>query len=161
MDNSDASSSRMDTVMPYLHFKGGDNLFFKSWHPSSGGAIARACIVLVVVAVIERLIFAIRGAMEARWRRRYGLRDSLADFIRILASALALTAPTVERDGFPSEEPVAEDKEISEDERGSTRSPIAQRGRTIPPFVFSNDVARGALYSLQALLTYTLMLAVM
>lgn len=79
----------------------------------------------------------------------------------MLASALALAVQTVERDEFPSEEPVAEDKEISEDERGSTRSPITQRGRTIPPFVLSLDVARGALYSLQALLTYTLMLAVM
>ena len=70
----------MDMMMPYLHFAGGDNLFFKSWHPSSNGAIARASIVLVVLAVLERFIFAIRGAMEARWRRRYGFRDSLVDF---------------------------------------------------------------------------------
>jgi Ctr copper transporter family len=36
-----------------------------------------------------------------------------------------------------------------------------RRTRTIPPFVFSHDAARGALYSLQALLSYALMLAVM
>lgn len=37
----------------------------------------------------------------------------------------------------------------------------AQRSRTLPPFVLSRDAARGALYSLQALLAYALMLAVM
>jgi hypothetical protein len=36
-----------------------------------------------------------------------------------------------------------------------------QRTRTIPPFVFSHDAARGALYSLQASLSFALMLAVM
>ncbi len=36
-----------------------------------------------------------------------------------------------------------------------------QRRRTLPPFVLSRDSARGALYSLQALLVYALMLAVM
>ena len=76
MDNSNTPTSRMDMMMPYLHFTGGDNLFFKSWHPSSNGAIAGASIALVVLALSERLLFSIRGAMEARWRRRYGLRDS-------------------------------------------------------------------------------------
>lgn len=36
-----------------------------------------------------------------------------------------------------------------------------RKGRTIPPFVLSRDVTRGALYALQALLSYALMLAVM
>jgi len=45
---------------------------------------------------------------------------------------------------------------------GSTRlSRNVRRIRTIPQFVLSRDVARGALYSLQASLSYALMLAVM
>jgi copper transporter 1 len=79
----------MDTMMPYLHFTGGDNLFFKSWRPSSNGAIAGASIALVVLAISERLLSSIRGAMEARWRRRYGSRHSFVDFTYNVGSALS------------------------------------------------------------------------
>lgn len=80
----------------------------------------------------------------------------------MLASALALNAvSTVERDMLHSRKQMAKEEVVCEDEPGSTRSPITQRRRTIPPFVLSNDVVRGALYSLQALLFYALMLAVM
>jgi hypothetical protein len=44
---------------------------------------------------------------------------------------------------------------------GSTKVSRVQGSRTLPPFVLSRDVARGALYSLQASLDYALMLAVM
>jgi len=135
----------MDTMTPYLHFTGGDNLFFKSWRPSSNGAIVGASIALVVLAISERLLSSIRGAMEARWRR----------------SALDLHAWAVERDMAPSRKPVAKEEDICEDDPGLSRSAIVQRRRTIPPFVLSHDAARGALYSLQALLSYALMLAVM
>jgi len=136
----------MDMMMPYLHFTGGDNLFFKSWRPSSNGAIAGASIALVFLAILERSLFSTRGALEARWRR----------------SALTLdAAPTAVRDRFPSRKPAAKEEDVFEDEPGPTRSPIVQQRRTIPPFVFSHDIVRGALYSLQALLSYALMLAVM
>ena len=72
MNNADTSTSQVDMMTPYLHFTGGDNLFFKSWRPSSNGAIAGACIALVVLAISDRLLSSIRGAMEARWKRRYG-----------------------------------------------------------------------------------------
>lgn len=71
MDGSNTSTSRVDMMVPYLHFTGGDNLFFESWQPSSHGAIAGASIALVVLAIFERFLFSIRAAMEARWRRRY------------------------------------------------------------------------------------------
>jgi len=69
MNSLNTSTSRMDTMMPYLHFTGGDNLFFKSWRPSSNGAIAGASIALMMLAISEILLFSIRGAMEVRWRR--------------------------------------------------------------------------------------------
>lgn len=71
MSISTSSNSTMNIMMvPYLHFTGGDFLFFKSWHPSSHGAIAGACIGLVFLAVIERWIHGIRGLLEDVWRRR-------------------------------------------------------------------------------------------
>lgn len=134
----------MDMMVPYLHFTGGDNLFFKSWHPSSNGAIAGASIALMVLAMSERLLFSIRGAMEARWRR----------------SALSLTARTAE-DVLPSSKSLAIEEVIFKDGPDPTRPATAQGRRTIPPFVFYHDAARGGLYSLQALLSFALMLAVM
>ncbi|KAI9445439.1 Ctr copper transporter [Lactarius indigo] len=146
MGGSNTSNSRMDMMTPYLHFTGGDSLFFKSWRPSSNGAVAGASIALMVLAISERLLFSIRGVLEARWRR----------------SALALNAGrTIERDIPLSGKPVAKEGDVCEDDLGSTGSPIVQRRRTIPPFIFSHDAARGALYSLQALLSFALMLAVM
>ncbi len=45
---------------------------------------------------------------------------------------------------------------------GSTQvSRNVQRNRTLPPFVLARDAGRGALYAVQALLVYALMLAVM
>ena len=80
----------------------------------------------------------------------------------MLASALALNAvPTVDRDIRLSRKQTLKEEVACEDEAGSMRSPIIQRRRTTPPFVLSHDVVRGALYSLQALLFYALMLAVM
>lgn len=69
------SSSERITMTPYFHFTGGDHLYFRSWHPSSHAALAGANIALFVLAILERLLHATRGALDARWRRRYGLHD--------------------------------------------------------------------------------------
>lgn len=74
MDMSDSSSDSNSTstmmMVPYLHFAGGDPLFFSSITPTSSGAIAGASTVLVILALIDRLLFAIRGSMEDNWRSR-------------------------------------------------------------------------------------------
>lgn len=57
-------------MIPWLHFAGGDNLFFESWRPTSPGAIAGACIGLFILAIIDRWMAAVRRLMEAYWRRR-------------------------------------------------------------------------------------------
>lgn len=58
-----------DTLSP---LSGGEYLCFKPWHPSesSHGAIAGANIALVIFAILERLLYATRKAIDARWRRR-------------------------------------------------------------------------------------------
>lgn len=69
--SDDSSTSMMMMMMtPYLHFTGGDFLFFKSITPSSPGAIAGAAILLFFLGVFERYLVAMRGVMEARWSQR-------------------------------------------------------------------------------------------
>jgi copper transporter 1 len=58
-------------MVPWLHFSGGDNLLFQSWHPTSKGAIAGASIGLLFLALFERWLAAMRVVLEARWRRKY------------------------------------------------------------------------------------------
>lgn len=71
MDPSDNSSVTMMGMMtPWLHFTGGDNLFFKSLAPNSKGAIAGAALVLFFVAIFGRFLAANRIACELEWRER-------------------------------------------------------------------------------------------
>ncbi|KAL1739458.1 Ctr copper transporter family-domain-containing protein [Schizophyllum fasciatum] len=128
-DNSSSSSMDMDMQMlPYLHFQGGDFLLFKAWAPRSSGAIAGACIGLVVLAIVERLITAWRSRLEDSWAVRCLSADE--DEKGKLPEATAATLP-------------------------------APSPQIIPPFILSHDLSRGAMFALQSLLSYALMLAVM
>lgn len=77
-DTGDSSTSMM-MMKPYVHFTGGDSLFFQSWGPSSSGAIAGACIGLAFLAIFERWVAAIRGVLESHWRRRYEDHTAVID----------------------------------------------------------------------------------
>jgi copper transporter 1 len=83
------NSSEVIMMTPYLHFSGGDHLYFRSWHPSSPGAIAGASIAIVILAISERLLHATRGVIDARWKR-YGLLDYFDQSYFIVGSALSL-----------------------------------------------------------------------
>jgi copper transporter 1 len=85
---SQANSSKLVLMTPYFHFTGGDYLYFRSWHPSSHGAIAGASIALVVLAIFERSLNATRGVMDAHWRRRYGFMTTLMSLYFNIGSAL-------------------------------------------------------------------------
>ncbi|KAI0296593.1 copper transporter [Russula brevipes] len=140
------NSSQLVMMTPYFHFTGGDHLYFKSWHPSSHGAIAGASIALVVLAILERSLYAARGVMEARWRR----------------SALASnTYPPAENSVSPWKKQEVREQSAQVVTGMTTVSRNVRRSRTIPPFILSRDAVRGALYALQASLSYALMLAVM
>ena len=69
-DGSNGNGSMMVMMMPWLHFTGGDYLFFRSWHPTSAGAIAGACIGLALLAIFDRWIAASRNVLESHWRQR-------------------------------------------------------------------------------------------
>ena len=73
-DNS-TDNSMMVMMTPWLHFVGGDNLFFKTLTPSSHGAIAGACIVLGLLAILDRYLSALRGIAEVKWAMRLAARS--------------------------------------------------------------------------------------
>ncbi|KAG8691908.1 hypothetical protein FRC11_005701 [Ceratobasidium sp. 423] len=74
--NGSSTSSSSETMMmmiPYLHFTGGDYLFFSAVAPTSKGAIAGACIVLAVLAILERAVAGARGIFAS-----YALKRTVA-----------------------------------------------------------------------------------
>lgn len=139
-------------MVPYLHFAGGDYLYFTAWRPTSAGAIAGACIGLFLFAIFERWVAALRGVFEHHWKHRALLLSSkYSSRSEDIAQAL---------------EPSLKGKEssTSSHEQESLRVPSylpRSPRRTIPPFVPSQDVLRGILYAFHAFLGYALMLAVM
>jgi solute carrier family 31 (copper transporter), member 1 len=140
----DSGNTTMTMMKNYLHFTGGDNLLFQTWHPTSSGALAGACIGLVVVALLERWLFAVRAGLEAYWRHK-----ALA-----LASSGSQTAEAEKcrDDDAASSNSFAKDKDFP---------PTVRKVRTVPPFIVGHDIPRGVIHAAQALLGYILMLAIM
>ncbi|KAJ3750104.1 Ctr copper transporter [Lentinula detonsa] len=135
------SSTNMTMMMKnYLHFTAGDNLLFQTWHPNSSGAIAGACIGLVLVALLERWLSATRTGLQSYWHQR----------------ALALSA-----DGTLAEKCCEDDDADSAQPVSKTAPSQKNLKRTVPPFIVTHDILRGSIYAIQALLGYILMLAVM
>ena len=54
-------------MTPYFHTAGGDHLYFKSWAPSSPGAIVGASIALIFLAILERFVNGVRSRLEGYW----------------------------------------------------------------------------------------------
>jgi len=140
MNSPDSNSTMAAMMTPWLHFPGGDHLFFSSLMPGSKGAVAAASIVLLLIAVFERWVFAMRGVMEVRWRAR----------VRAIIES--------ESTSSLKEKGTCHADTIKEYAPSTTSIPVK---RVIPPFVASIDLARGAFHTLQAFLHFTLMLAVM
>lgn len=176
MDMSDRSTNSTMLVMmiPWLHFTGGDNLLFKSIHPSSHGAVAGACIFLVILAIFERWISAMRSHMEVFWSRRYVLSIFVFPLKIIIfprPSVKALIASQMKQQSDASA-PADDVKSLeysapgqSDAQKAQTEQTSLMRGgrvsRISPPFIASYDIPRGIIFAFQALLAYILMLAVM
>ncbi|THH02508.1 hypothetical protein EW026_g394 [Hermanssonia centrifuga] len=158
MASSSTSDMEMDTMMtPWLHFAAGDNLFFKSVRPSSHGAVAGACLVLIIVAILERWVSAIRGVLEVHWVRsaRTIIAGRFAKFQSTALSNTSVSMSTKELD-------VASEVDGAQGNLSDKELPHGGRvSRSSPPFIASHDVPRGLAFAFQALLAYILMLAVM
>lgn len=164
MDASPTSTATVmsDMMTPWLHFAGGDFLYFSGVHPSSHGALAAASIVLFLLALAERWLFAFRGYMEAHWRARLDFNQSNGSTpLNYLFSANAI----LRQHNSEVHESDRSDLLEGKNEGGSSGvvAPSARkmRTRTIAPFIAQQDIPRGLLHALQAFFTYTLMLAVM
>ena len=57
-------------MIPYFHFTIGDSLYFETWQPRSAGALAGACIGLIVLCFFERWLAATRNVFNKQWHQR-------------------------------------------------------------------------------------------
>ncbi|KAK7042004.1 CTR copper uptake transporter [Favolaschia claudopus] len=77
-----SSASSNDTMgsmmMTALHFTPlGDTLWFSALTPSSSGAVAGACIALLLLAIFDRYLAAVRATLAARWAPRPASKNRL------------------------------------------------------------------------------------
>ncbi|KAJ3552430.1 hypothetical protein NM688_g4154 [Phlebia brevispora] len=152
-----ADTSGMDMMMtPWLHFVGGDNLFFKTLNPSSHGAIAGACIVLGFLAIFERWFASVRGVLEVHWY--HSAHNQVKSKVADEGDRLS-TSPT------PDKEHDVVKGDVDSLKGASSARVYPSRGsrvsRLSPPFILSHDIPRGVGFAFQAFLAYILMLAVM
>jgi len=66
-------------MLPYLHFQGGDILWFSGWVPGGKGTMAGACIGLFLFAIVDRWLAAMRAVAQVSWSKRaqIGLANKL------------------------------------------------------------------------------------
>ncbi|KAF9229663.1 hypothetical protein BS17DRAFT_771761 [Gyrodon lividus] len=157
----DSSNGTMEDMMiPWLHIGGGDFLLFKTWQPSSHGAIAGSCIGLLVFCVLERFLAAYRRTQELRWRAR-----ALGLVLKHHSASRLQSSNGAEADKVKSQDPgdvisIAEEA-LQTNESSGTVAPVRMSPRLIPPFIPSHDIPRGIIQAIQTTFSYALMLAVM
>ncbi|KAF8890941.1 CTR copper uptake transporter [Infundibulicybe gibba] len=130
----------MGSMLSYLHFTPGDNLWFLGWVPKSAGAMVGTCIGLFLLGLVDRWVAACRAVMEAHWAKKAQV---------IIANKLN-----------------AARRRSSEDQASITKmqsSPAAAvlTMRNAPPFIPAHDITRGIMHMGQMALNFILMLAVM
>ncbi|KAF9480447.1 hypothetical protein BDN70DRAFT_894135 [Pholiota conissans] len=157
---SNTSGMSASMMVPYLHFTGGDYLFFEVWRPSSSGAIAGVCICLAVLAFFERWLAATRAMFEMYWRRRALAATSARDDI-VLTKVVANASGTSDKHSLVRPETRYGGGTSMSPSPGSRTLTMESRRRTVAPFIAAHDVPRGILFALQMLIMYLLMLAVM
>ncbi|KAF8895050.1 Ctr copper transporter family-domain-containing protein [Gymnopilus junonius] len=162
--SSPSNSTIIMMMVPYLHFTGGDALYFKQWQPSSAGAIGGACIGLVFLSIFERWLVTLRRMFDSHWRRRAFTLTAARDY----AVVTRAVAPLLSRGSDDKAELVQNEVEevpLSRPPSGNatqqTHVTMKSRLRTVTPFILAHDLPRGILYTLQMLVAYLLMLAVM
>ncbi|KAG9223347.1 hypothetical protein CCMSSC00406_0008951 [Pleurotus cornucopiae] len=169
MNSSNTSSSMsMPMMTPWLHLGGGDAVLFQQWKPVSPAAIAGVCVGLLLFAVLDRLLAALRRLMEGHWQKRLVLvviPISMALNILETFSRLALTG---ERDESVATPLLDSFKSLGRKDEGidlprplAKQTTMTSASRLIMTMISPTELYRGLLYGLQALTTYILMLTAM
>ncbi|CAE6446477.1 unnamed protein product [Rhizoctonia solani] len=155
--SSSSSSETMTMMIPYLHFTGGDYLFFNTVAPTSKGAIAGACIVLAVLAILERAVAGARGIFASYALNRALLRREEP------SERFTATQEEVSRAGKAVE--IEDSTTTTASSRASpalnTQPLPTQRRRSMVPFLWSYELIRGGLFIVQSFFVYAIMLAIM
>ncbi|KAJ5670610.1 uncharacterized protein N7477_005973 [Penicillium maclennaniae] len=147
MGSMSSSGSGMSMVFTNSH---STPLFSSAWTPSSSGTYAGTCIFLIVLAIIDRCLIAVKATMERHWlathlQRRYvAIAGKTTEAGRIDSDPNAKLASLVTAQGV--EESVKIVHNVSE-------GPI--------PWRFSVDLPRALMFLCIAGVSYLLMLAVM
>lgn len=160
-----STSSMM--MVPYLHFTGGDYLFFQTWRPTSSGAIAGACIGLALLGILDRWIAASRSVLQNHWQQKcIPFTTEISFLTKMCDRSLALISQRGA--ALPSGNSLSEKSEfldvnlgVQVESKQAVSNPPSIVKRTIPPFIAKIDVPRGLIHACQSLLGYILMLAVM
>ncbi|CAA7271353.1 unnamed protein product [Cyclocybe aegerita] len=146
-----SASSAHASMVPYLHFTPGvDTIFFLGWVPRSAGAIVGTCIGLFVLAIMERLVAAMRGRMEVVWRYRAHVRATSTS-PNALEKSYTTASSSADSAAVPDKTPTFNIGFLV----GTPTSHIA------PSFILTHSLARGAIHALQAALGFAFMLVVM
>lgn len=134
-DSGDSSSSGSMSSMMTMVFQTNTEtpLYSSAWTPSSDGAYAGTCIFLVVLALIARLLLALRTLLEARWLDRDVHRRYVAANGKI---------PLAER---IAHSPDAKQMTLSENGIEETVFVVERKTTVARPWRFSVDPVRAAL----------------
>jgi len=157
--NSSNATMMADMMIPWLHFGGGDSLLFKTWQPSSHGAIAGACVGLLVFCILERWLAAYRRTRELHWKAR-----ALSLVLKHHAPSRPQPSDGAIADKVKSQDDVdisTAEEALEPNDSNRAAAGVRMSPRVIPPFIASHDIPRGLIQAIQSTLSYALMLAVM
>lgn len=152
-DMSSNSTMMMGMMKPYLHFTPGDFLFFSNVQPTSTGGMAAACIVLFLLAFLERLVAAYGRVTEKKWNAE------IANILHARQRPIIPQSMQSRSRLYPDEKKGGYD--ISSDDASSVKSVNAVKAPRVLPFVTKIEIKRGINRAVGGLFMYTLMLAVM
>ncbi|KAJ5376823.1 Ctr copper transporter [Penicillium cosmopolitanum] len=151
MDMSSDSSSSSSMSMPMVFTNSHTTpLFSNTWTPSSTGAYAGTCIFLILLAIIDRSLFALKAVMERRWRAAHLNRRYIAIAGRTSESERIEADPNAKLSTLISAYGVEENVKVV---HNVADGPI--------PWRFSVDFPRAGLVLCIIGISYLLMLAVM
>ncbi|KAL7416095.1 Ctr copper transporter family-domain-containing protein [Mrakia frigida] len=150
----DGSGETMGMMKMWFHFTRGDTLLFESWTPVSAGSFAAACIVLVVLGIVDRAINAVRAAAEAKWsfQAQPHLNPSSSTYNVSSSSSM----PTIPLNNPKNDEALVVSPRMRDLLPG--RGPPAS---WVQPRKLGRDAVRAGLQAIQSGLGLVLMLSVM